>query len=262
VQVRLSNHLSALCQAPMDGLDSLRNHAMHLLRHIRGLLFDKDGTLIDFERTWGPINLKVARAAAGKDEAAYQRVVKACGYDIETGTTAPGSIFAAAGIDETIAFMTEQMNGRVPKTLRKTVEKLYTEGGARHAVLIDGVRETITALMERGFVLGVATNDTEAGLKASLGRCDLLAPFSFLAGCDSGHGAKPDPGMIHAFCEATGLKSSEVAMIGDSAHDMETARRAGPVLRVAVLTGTGTRADLDPVSDYVLDHVRDLLSLP
>jgi phosphoglycolate phosphatase len=231
------------------------------LKRIRGLLFDKDGTLIDFERTWAPINIDVARAAAGSDDTAFERVLAACGYDRATATTQPGSIFAAAGLNDTVAFLTAEMKGRVPKDLKAQIERLYAEGGGKHAVLIDGMADAIAALQQRGYILGVATNDTEAGLMASLGRCQLLDPFVFKAGCDSSHGAKPDPGMIHAFARATGLALDEIAMIGDSAHDMETAHRAGPVLRVAVLTGTGTRADLEPVADIVVDHVAALVGL-
>ena len=31
---------------------------------IRAVLFDKDGTLLDYHRTWGPINLAAAEIAA------------------------------------------------------------------------------------------------------------------------------------------------------------------------------------------------------
>jgi phosphoglycolate phosphatase len=231
------------------------------LSRIRGLLFDKDGTLINFERTWAPINREVARLAAGDDEAGYHQLLDACGYDEAKGTTRPGSIFAAAGLAETVDFITKQRQGRVPANLTERVAKLYADGGGKHAVLIEGMAQAIEALRRRGYVLGVATNDTHAGLLASLGRCHLLDPFTFQAGCDSGYGAKPDPGMIHAFARQAGLALDQVAMIGDSSHDMETAHRAGPVLRVAVLTGTGTRADLEPAADLVLDHVRDLLAV-
>jgi phosphoglycolate phosphatase len=234
---------------------------VHRLSRIRGLLFDKDGTLIDFERTWAPINREVARLAAGGDEAGYHQLLDACGYDEASATTRPGSIFAAAGLEETVDFITRHRMGRVPPNLTESIAKLYADGGGKYAVLLDGMAQAIEAFRRRGYALGVATNDTHAGLLASLGRCNLLDPFTFAAGCDSGHGAKPDPGMILAFARHAGLALDQIAMIGDSSHDMETAHRAGPVLRVAVLTGTGTRADLEPVADLVLDHVRDLLSV-
>jgi phosphoglycolate phosphatase len=149
----------------------------------------------------------------------------------------------------------------VPDDLHAVIAGLYADGGAKHAVSLPGMAVTLSALRARGLVLGVATNDTAAGLAASLDRCDLLHNFDFTAGCDSGFGAKPEPQVILAFAAAHGLALNEIAMVGDSTHDMETARRAGPVLRVAVLSGTGTRADLAPQADVVLDSVCDLPAL-
>ncbi len=234
---------------------------MSKFRHIRGLLFDKDGTLVDFDRTWGPINIEVATYAAAGDPSTRDRLLVAAGYDRATGTTRPGSIFAAAGLDETVAFLSAELGGRVPADLASHMAFLYASGGAHYATAIEGVATALATLKAGGFSLGVATNDTAAGLKASLTKCGLLAEFSFTAGCDSGYGAKPDPAVIHAYCKATGLGLHEVAMVGDSTHDMETARRAGPVLRVAVLSGTGKRADLEPEADVVLNSVCELVTV-
>jgi phosphoglycolate phosphatase len=231
-----------------------------MFSQIRGLLFDKDGTLLDFDRTWRPINLAVATYAANGDLAARDHLLAACGYDQLTGVTRSGSIFAAAGHAETVAFITDQMHGHVPADLAEAVARIYTEGGAKHATALPGVADTLQALAAKGLVLGVATNDTAAGLEASLTTVGLLASFGFKAGCDSGYGAKPDPAVIHAFCRANGLALDQVAMVGDSAHDMEAARHAGRVLRVAVLSGTGTAADLTPLADVVLDSVTDLIA--
>ena len=44
---------------------------------IRGVLFDKDGTIIDYWRTWVPINREVALYAAGGNADARRRVAAA-----------------------------------------------------------------------------------------------------------------------------------------------------------------------------------------
>ena len=46
-------------------------------RPIRAILFDKDGTLVDFQRTWGPAAEAVMRRLAGGSGAAYERLVVA-----------------------------------------------------------------------------------------------------------------------------------------------------------------------------------------
>ena len=78
-------------------------------------------------------------------------------------------------------------------------------------------------LAGRGLALGIASSDSEAAVSATAERFGIAAQLDFLCGYDSGHGAKPEPGMVEGFCRATGLAADEVAVIGDSAHDMHMA---------------------------------------
>jgi phosphoglycolate phosphatase len=113
-------------------------------------------------------------------------------------------------------------------------------------------------LMSSGHVLGVVTNDYEHSARDQLAAANATSYFSFVAGFDSGYGAKPEPGMIHAFCEAHGVAPDATAMVGDSTHDLMAGRAAGVGLNVAVLTGPATHADLSPFADVVLDDISDL----
>ena len=51
---------------------------------IRGVLLDKDGTLLDYARTWVPINRQVALAAARGDKALADQLLLAGGHDPAT----------------------------------------------------------------------------------------------------------------------------------------------------------------------------------
>ena len=225
---------------------------------LRGLLFDKDGTVIDYWKTWLPINREVATYAASGDPQLRDELLRLGGQDPETHHVVAGSAFAGASMEEIVALLAGHLGARAPKDLSTAVAQLFRDGGARTSVLIDGVRETLVTLKRRGFVLGLATNDTFAGLEASLARHDVLELFVFSVGCDSGHGAKPEAGMVHAFCAATGVAASATAVIGDSIHDLEMAERAGAALKVAVLSGTSARADLAPHADLVLGSVAEM----
>lgn len=44
---------------------------------IRAILFDKDGTLVDFQRTWGPAARAVMQHLAGGNRAAYDLLAAA-----------------------------------------------------------------------------------------------------------------------------------------------------------------------------------------
>ena len=228
-------------------------------RAIRGVLFDKDGTLLDYWRTWGPINREVAFYSAGGNSALADELLRLGGHDPDTDHITPGSVLAAGSHDEVAELFAARLEARTPRFLAREIERIFREGGARHAVLMDGVVETLEVLQRAGYRLGVATNDSVGGLAASLGRhSGLMERFAFLAGCDSGHGVKPEAGMALAFCRATALSPGDIAVAGDAVHDMEMGRRAGAGLRIGLLGGTSARADLAPHADLILGDIREL----
>ena len=229
---------------------------------IRGILFDKDGTLIDYQRTWVPINREVALYAAGGDTALAAELLLRFGQDPATDEVVPGSVLAAGSIDDIAGAFAGYLGPRTPPGLGAGIERIYSAGGAMHAVLIDGVREALSELKRRGFRLGVATNDSDGGLEASLSRPNILGVFDFTAGCDSGFGSKPGPGMALAFCKAVGIAPAEAAMVGDAVHDLAMGRAGGFALAVGVLSGTSAREELEDYADLILDSVSDMLVRP
>ena len=229
--------------------------------HIRGVLLDKDGTILDYARTWVPINREVALAAARGDRALADTLLRAGGHDPVSDAVRPGSPLAAAGADGIVACFKCVLGANTPPDLLAIVTRLFAEGGARHAVLLPGAADAVAHLKAQGLKVGVATNDSEGGLRASLKRVDLIDAFDFLAAADSGFGAKPGPGMALAFASAVGLAPHELAAVGDAAHDLEMAAHAGYGLRVAVLSGTGTRADLARHADVILGSIAELPAL-
>jgi phosphoglycolate phosphatase len=229
--------------------------------HIRGVLFDKDGTLLDYEKTWLPINHKVALAASRGDLHLAHDLLRAGGHDPLTDRITPGTVLAAGTNDDLAACFARVLGPRTPPNLSQMISEIFAMGGAETATLIAGVDETVRALRAGGIKVGLATNDTDGGMRASLARVGMLEDFDFLVACDSGHGAKPGPGMGLAFAHAIGLAPAVLGMVGDATHDLDMAKAAGFGLKVAVLSGTGTALDLQPHADVVLPSVRELLRL-
>ena len=100
----------------------------------------------------------------------------------------------------------------------------------------------------------MATNDSEAPARQHIAAHGLTALFDFIAGYDSGHGAKPGPGMCLAFARQLGLDPSRVAMVGDSLHDLHAGRAAG-MRTIGVLTGMASASVLAPHADVVLPDI-------
>ena len=62
---------------------------------IKGIVFDKDGTLLDFHATWVPRALAAVLAVADGDQGLASAMLQATGYDNEENRVLGGSILAA-----------------------------------------------------------------------------------------------------------------------------------------------------------------------
>lgn len=232
-----------------------------MARLIRGVLFDKDGTLIDFQKTWGPMLRQVADILAEGDTALADGILRAGGHDPRTMRTAPGSLLAAGSTAEIAEVWAKELGLTDVEALTARMDALFTKLGPEGAVPVPGLRDALDALVEKGLILGIATSDSEAAARRTAGVLGLADHFVFICGYDSGHGVKPTAGMVLGFCKATGLPPAEVAVVGDNLHDLEMARAADAGLVVGVLTGTGSRDVLAPHADVVLPGVAQLPTL-
>ncbi len=224
-----------------------------------GVLFDKDGTLLDFNRTWLPIYLAAAAEFADGDERLAASLLADHGFDAKSERFIGGSLLAAGNNAQIAAAWAQQLGAsdRVEE-LAARVAEIFRLQCAVHATPVDGLALTLRRLKQAGVRLGVATADSHAGIVNSLQAFDVLEEFDFLAGFDSGFGVKSDRGMVLAFCRATDLDPGSVAVVGDNRHDIEMGRNAGAGLCVGVLTGTSSRAELEAVADLVLDDIGSL----
>ena len=68
-----------------------RLFAEDVMAAIKGVLFDKDGTLIDFTATWREAIEKIASRLADGDADLTMSLCDAVGYDIRTRAFLPGS---------------------------------------------------------------------------------------------------------------------------------------------------------------------------
>jgi len=231
---------------------------------LRAILFDKDGTLIDFDATWGPAAYEVMRELAGGDEQAFADLVRVSEYVLEERRFLPTSPLVA-GSSASYGPLWAQALKRLPSAdFYRHMDELFGYWGLRSLAPIGRPAELVGALAGRGFRLGIATNDAESSGRAQAEALGLMAHLDFIAGYDSGFGGKPHPGMVLAFAAHCAVQPHEVALVGDSLHDLEAARAAG-ALSIAVLTGPlgpGARAELEPHADHVIasiDHLPALL---
>ena len=220
---------------------------------IEAVIFDKDGTLFDFRASWGAWTQNLlAELAQGPDHAAV--LARVLGFDPARADFAPDSPVIAMTTPEIADLVLPHVPQLSREALNAVMNRLAAAAPMVPAVDLPAV---LGGLRARGLKLGLATNDTEAPARAHLAAAGVIGLFDFVAGCDSGWGGKPAPGQLLAFVQACGLSPDRVAMVGDSLHDLDAGGAAG-MLRVAVLTGIATAADLAAHADVLLPDISHL----
>ena len=227
---------------------------------IKAILFDKDGTLVDFDKTWAATNRKGALIAADGDAVLADVLLFECGMDPVSGKTRADSMFAAANADEIAAHMVAHGSPFEAGELLALLDQVFVEGAESPWPICD-LKALMHTLAEAGLSVGIASSDGEAGIRRTVEVLGLSSDIGFIAGYDSGYGPKPQPGMLQAFAAHLGLEPSQIAMVGDNGHDMEMARAAGAGAAIGVLSGTGTRQSLAPLADVLIGSVADLPGL-
>ncbi len=222
---------------------------------IKGLLFDKDGTLLDFQATWGHWSVELIRALAAGNAEHEGLLASELGVDMQSSRVLPGSIIVA-GTPDDIGAAVEASN-IFPISSDDISRRVLASAESVQPVAVNGLAKTLDDLRRRGFFLGVATNDAEHIARANLVQLGIEQHFGYVAGFDSGYGAKPGPGMCLGFAAYAGFDAQQIAMIGDSRHDLDAGRAAGMVT-IAVETGMAQRQDLAAFADVVLTDISQI----
>ncbi|GAB4422520.1 MAG: HAD family hydrolase [Anaerolineae bacterium] len=228
----------------------------------RLVVFDKDGTLIDFHAMWGNWLTELARRLEqASGQAIAGQLYAAMSFDAAAGHIDPAGILALAPLVEiraaTVAVMRaaglsgDRAEAAVaaawhtpnPVTLAKPVTNLVGLFGALHWL---GIR------------VAIATSDDRALTEATLNSLQLAPLVDALACADDGRPIKPAPDMLLALCAELGVAPAKTVMVGDNVPDMQMGRAAGAGLAIGVLSGIGSATDLAADADMLLPSIAEM----
>ncbi len=220
-------------------------------------MFDKDGTLFDFEKTWNSWTSRILTEVSKQSDVSISALADAIDFDLKTGKLLPQSIVIAGTHRQVTAALHTKLSNWDFEHLESFLLDYVIKTRQYEVVPL---QKYFRKLKSEGLLLGVMTNDAERGAQAHLAEAGILDLLDFVAGSDTGFGCKPAPEPLLAFAKITGLKPHEIAMVGDSLHDLQAAQAAG-MMRIAVLTGMASEDELKKHADLVLPSIANLSDL-
>ena len=223
------------------------------------VIFDKDGTLIEFHSMWSGWAITLAdglRLATGRT--VQDPLFAMLGYDPATATVLPHGGLAATPMarlrDRTRGVLVA--NGLTPDDADRALAVAWH---APDPVGLASPLADLGALFARlhadGRKVAVATSDDRDPTVRTLAALGIADDVDALVCADDGVPVKPAPDMVARLCAATGVPPERTAVVGDSPADLLMARAAGAGLAIGVLTGVGLRPDLEPLADIVIGSI-------
>ncbi|WP_066290556.1 pyrophosphatase PpaX [Bacillus sp. FJAT-29937] len=151
-----------------------------------------------------------------------------------------------------------------PEKVEEMIEAYKSFNITNHDLLVKefpGVFETIRALKEAGYKIGIVTTKGMITVKMGLALTKLDQFFDVVVALDHVQNPKPDPEPIFKALEQLGAKPEEAMMVGDNSHDILGGKNAG-TQTVAVSWSLKGRQFLEGFNpDYMIDHMEDLLDI-
>jgi len=238
--------------------------APDLLEGIDLLVFDKDGTLIEFHRMWGAwVDALATRLEEASGRPLRDGLYELLGIDRNTGMVQAHGLLAATPMSR----IREVVEGHLVERGLPAVAAAAALTRAWHAPDPVALAHPVTdlgslfsRLRPRVGTFAVATSDDRQATERTLAALGVAAAFSAVVCADDGIAGKPAPDPVLHLCRFLGIPRERTAVVGDSPADLRMARTAGVARTIGVLTGVGDRHDLEPLADVVLDSIADLVA--
>jgi 2-phosphoglycolate phosphatase len=219
---------------------------MTMWPHLKAVLFDLDGTLIDSAPDLGAAadKLRTDRGLPSLDPALYR----------------PHAGAGARGLLK-VAFDMTPDHPEFP-ALREAFFVNYERAMTERTIVFDGVHELMASLLERGLLWGVVTNKMARFTDPLTQAMPLFRTAAAVVSGDTTPHPKPHPAPLLEAARRLGVDPGQCIYVGDDERDIAAGRAAGMATVAAGYGYLGHEADHSSwKADHSIDHPLGLLKL-
>lgn len=240
---------------------------MHRKFAAQAIIFDKDGTLIDFDAFW----VSLSRVALGailkqlhQNESIMEEVLVAFG--VQDGVTDINGVLCKGTYKQMSQIVQEILLRHGCAVSDDTIERMVLDAYSQNAHVgtvkptCPNLRQVLETLKHRGIKIALVTTDNTEISVLCLEKLGVLDLFDKLYTDDGVLPVKPQPDNALDFCARTALPKEQVLMVGDTMTDVRFARNAG-IRIVGVARREEARAILAGQADAVVSELSELLDI-
>ncbi|MCF8388863.1 MAG: HAD family hydrolase [Bacteroidales bacterium] len=213
-------------------------------RKIEGVIFDLDGTLVDSIADIGD---------------SMNRVMLHMNFP--THTYADYRYFVGKGLRELIinAVPEAHRQDHIIDECYRLMNKDYGNNYINKTKAYDGIESLVSRLKEKDIKLAVLSNKLEEMTRKVVVELLEESTFEMVMGLNQEIPRKPDPQGAMFISRQWKIKPENIAYVGDTSTDMQTAKNAG-MIAIGALWGFRTKEELvEHGADILLKHPLDLL---
>lgn len=237
---------------------------------VKGIMFDKDGTILDFNRLWTGITQSVAENICERyvnDNLFAKNILTPdmikSELGIKNGNIDGKSPLAYMTYIQMADIIYDKYADIIPDT-KMCFEKIFEEEYEKifeyeeyECIPTCNIKELFKELKSKNIKIGLATADNRNITEKCLKKMGIYECFDYI-GCDDGKvNPKPCTDMFDIFSQKYGLKNNEVIICGDTVNDMIFAKNCNAIA-VAVLCGLGKYDEIKDLAEYVIDSPKEI----
>lgn len=227
------------------------------------VVFDKDGTLIEFHAMWSGWTEALGDAlsdAVGRD--VRGPLFAMLEYDPTTRRARSGGLLAATPMarlrEHTGALLRDEGFGADAAEQALAVA-WHAPDPVTTARAVTDLASLLTGIRANGTRVAVITADDRDPTERTLAALGIDGFMDAVVCADDGLPVKPRADAVLAVCARLGVPPGRTAVVGDAVADLRMGRAAGAARCYGVRTGVDDPAHLAPYADSVFDSVADLL---
>ena len=241
-----------------------------MFKNIKHLCFDKDGVLIDVHAYWQHTTEIRANHLKNKLQlSSIQKntLIEDMGIDLLSGKIKfPGPVgyeprkSIIKKVQDTLTHFSIKVRESDLEKYFLEVDEYQQKKGDFKIKLLNGVKEFLEN-KANSFTMTIFTSDRKINAILTLTNLGIEKFFKEILGGDSVKKSKPNPEGILKACTKVKIKPENTGYISDTYSDLLMAESANLPCKIGLLTGLGTKKELEEKGDLVCKDFFELANI-